>query len=63
MEKRKKYMKTKYSLIITLLLVCFILLYTNNVFQLFYKTKNQVISKNVVEDENEREEKEMINDK
>jgi hypothetical protein len=56
-------MKTKYSLIITLLLVCFILLYTNNVFQLFYKTKNQVISKNVVEDENEREEKEMINDK
>jgi hypothetical protein len=63
MEERKKYMKTKYSLIITLLLVCFILLYTNNVFQLFYKTKNQVISKNVVEDENEREEKEMINDK
>jgi hypothetical protein len=63
MEERKKYMKIKYSLIITLLLVCFILLYTNNVFQLFYKTKNQVISKNVVEDENEREEKEMINDK
>jgi hypothetical protein len=27
------------------------------------KNKNQVISKNVVEDENEREEKEMINDK
>jgi hypothetical protein len=36
------------------------LLYTNNVFQLFCKTKNQAISKNIIEDENGRGEKEMI---